>query len=61
MPFESKAQQRFAYANPEKFGGKAGLKEWSAATNFKSIPDKKAPESSHRKVYVSRMKARKNA
>jgi hypothetical protein len=24
MPFESKAQQKFAYANPEKFGGKKG-------------------------------------
>ena len=58
MPFESKAQQRFAYAHPEKFGGAKGLKEWSSATNFSSLPEKK---SSHRKVYVARMKARKNA
>jgi hypothetical protein len=57
MPFESKAQQRFAYAHPEKFGGKAGLKEWSAATNFKGLPEKKAPES-HREAYVMRHKAR---
>jgi len=60
MPFESKAQQRFAYAHPEKFGGKAGLAEWSAATNFKSLPEKKS-SGVHRKVYVSRMKARKSA
>lgn len=60
MPFESKAQQRFAYAHPEKFGGKAGLKEWSAATDFSKIPEKKS-SGSHRKVYVSRMKARKSA
>jgi hypothetical protein len=58
MPFESRAQQRFAYAHPEKFGGAKGLKEWSSATDFKSLPDKKAPES-HRAAYVSRMKARK--
>lgn len=41
MPFESKAQQRFAYANPEKFGGKKGLAEWSADTDFSSIPKRK--------------------
>jgi hypothetical protein len=43
MPFKSEAQQRFAYANPEKFGGKKGLKEWSDATDFKSLPARKAP------------------
>jgi len=41
MPFQSKAQQRFAYANPDKFGGKEGLKEWSSATDFNSLPEKK--------------------
>jgi hypothetical protein len=53
MPFESKAQQRYAYAHPEKFGGKAGLKEWSAATDFKAIPEKKE---THRAAYVRRYK-----
>jgi hypothetical protein len=43
VPFLSKAQQRFAYANPEKFGGKGKLAEWSAATNFGSLPEKKKP------------------
>ena len=42
MPFDSKAQQRFAYANPEKFGGKEGLAEWSASTDFKKIPERKS-------------------
>jgi hypothetical protein len=41
MPFKSKAQQRFAYAHPEKFGGKKGLKEWSSHTNFKTLPSYK--------------------
>jgi len=41
MPFQSKAQQRFLYAHPEKVGGKAKLAEWSAATNFKKLPEKK--------------------
>jgi hypothetical protein len=43
MPFKSGAQQRFAYANPEKFGGKKGLAEWSEATDFKTLPERKAP------------------
>lgn len=37
-PFASQLQQKFAYANPEKFGGKAGLKEWSDATDQKALP-----------------------
>ncbi len=41
MPFESKAQQRFLYAHPEKVGGKSKLAEWSSATNFKTLPEKK--------------------
>jgi hypothetical protein len=41
VPFQSKAQQRFLYANPDKVGGKAKLAEWSAATNFGSLPEKK--------------------
>jgi hypothetical protein len=42
MPFVSKAEQRFAHANPEKFGGKKGLAEWDAATDFKTLPERKA-------------------
>lgn len=41
MPFVSKSQQKFAYANPDKFGGKGKLAEWSAATDFKHLPEKK--------------------
>ena len=41
MPFQSKAQQRFLYAHPEKVGGKDKLSEWSSATNFKTLPEKK--------------------
>jgi hypothetical protein len=42
MPFSSKAQQRFLYAHPEKVGGKEKLAEWSSATNFDSLPEKKS-------------------
>ena len=41
MPFASKAQQRFLYSHPEKVGGKKKLEEWSSATNFKTLPEKK--------------------
>lgn len=41
MPFQSKAQQRWAYANPQKLGGKEKLKEWSNATDFAKLPEKK--------------------
>lgn len=38
-PFRSKKQRRFAHANPEKFGGKEGIKEWEEETP-KNIPEK---------------------
>jgi len=57
MPFESKAQQRYAYAHPEKFGGKEGLKEWSSSTDFSKIPEKVT----HRQRYVKRYKAKQGA
>jgi hypothetical protein len=43
MPFRSKAQQRFLYAHPDKVGGKTKLAEWSAATDFSKLPEKKRP------------------
>lgn len=54
MPFESTAQQRYAYAHPEKFGGKEGLKEWSSATDFSKLPAKVT----HRAKYIKRYKAK---
>lgn len=50
MPFTSKAQQRFAYANPDKFGGKKGLAEWSSDTDFKTLPARKASGFGRKKV-----------
>ncbi len=41
MPFQSKAQQRFLEANPDKIGGRSKLREWEQATDFKSLPEKK--------------------
>lgn len=41
MPFSSKAQQRFLYAHPDKVGGKAKLAEWSGATDFSKLPERK--------------------
>lgn len=41
MPFQSKAQQRFLEAHPDKVGGRAKLKEWEQATDFKKLPAKK--------------------
>lgn len=45
MPFQSKAQQGYAYAHPEKFGGKEKLKEWAAETDFAHLPEKKKKKS----------------
>lgn len=47
MPFKSKAQQRFLYAHPEKIGGKKALKEWSDATDFSHLPEKKTKKRGH--------------
>jgi hypothetical protein len=41
LPFESKAQQRFLEAHPEKVGGRAKLKEWEGATDFSHLPEHK--------------------
>lgn len=43
MPFVSKAEQRFAHAHPEKFGGEKGLKEWDSATDFTNLPERAHP------------------
>lgn len=40
MPFKSKAQERFAFANPDKFGGKKHiLEEWAKVTP-RNIPER---------------------
>jgi len=36
MPFKSKAQARWAFANKKKFA-----KKWAKITNFKSLPKRK--------------------
>lgn len=42
MPFGSKAQQRYMYAHKDDPSmKKVDLKEWSAATNFDKLPEKK--------------------
>lgn len=53
MPFESSAQQRFLYAHPEKVGGKEKLAEWSRATDFKNLPERKKKVSGLGKKKVS--------
>jgi hypothetical protein len=39
-PFSSELQSRFAHANPSKFGGESGLKEWDKATDYSTLPKK---------------------
>lgn len=41
MPFESQAQEGYLHEHPEILG-KAGLKEWDAATKGKSLPERKS-------------------
>lgn len=48
MPFKSQAQQKYMYAHPEILG-KKGLKEWSAHTNFKSLPSYKQSREARKK------------
>jgi len=37
MPYKSKAQQKFFHANEKKIG-KAKVREWDNATDFKHLP-----------------------
>lgn len=48
MPFQSKAQQRWAFSTHQKFA-----KEWAQMTNEKSLPAYKNPKKRHvlRDVY----------
>jgi len=67
MPFQSKAQQRFLYAHPEKVGGKEHLKEWASKTDFSHLPNKakkkKIKKSNHQycstQVNLSKLQTRK--
>ncbi len=46
MPYKSQAQERWAHTpSGEKALGKAGVKEWDAASEGKKLP-KKAPKKS---------------
>ena len=56
MPFVSKKQEKFGYANPEKFGGAAGLAEWSAATDQSSLPDAAPRKKKKNFSYAPRVK-----
>lgn len=58
MPFVSSKQRAFAHANPEKFGGESGLKEWESATPSK-LPKYKhgsttSPEVKKRFTYAAK-------
>lgn len=48
MPFLSLKQARFAHANPDRFGGEAGLKEWDRMTNFSGLPAQKEKTVEHK-------------
>ena len=40
MPFKSEAQRKFAFAKPEKFGGKKVVKEFAKASKGMKLPEK---------------------
>jgi hypothetical protein len=40
VPFKSVKQQHYLAVHPDKIGGWSKFKEWSAATNFKKLPEK---------------------
>lgn len=40
MPFESRRQQRWAFANPGKLGGLRKVMEWAHETDFSRLPER---------------------
>lgn len=40
MPFDSKRQGRYFFANPEKLGGIEKVMEWARETNYNTIPER---------------------
>jgi len=56
MPVVSKAEQRFVYANPEKFGGKKKVEsEWAQhGAAFRALPERVAKKPEKLKRHVTR-------
>jgi hypothetical protein len=56
--YASVAQERFANANPEKFGGKAVVEEFNQASKGKKLPKRKQPkqEEPKKETPVTRMR-----
>jgi hypothetical protein len=45
MPFKSKRQQRYMFANPGKLGGLKKVMEWAHETDFKNLPERTSAKS----------------
>jgi hypothetical protein len=62
MPFSSKKQQRFMYA--QKAAGNlpnVDLKEWAAATDFKHLPESESNDNSNKMPKMKNMMKKKKA
>jgi len=40
VPFQSKRQQRYMFANPGKLGGMKKVMEWAHATDYSHLPER---------------------
>jgi hypothetical protein len=57
MPYESKAQERWAHTpSGEKALGKSGVEEWDAASKGKQLPERKMKKSKKHKMAETHIK-----
>lgn len=62
MPFASKSQQRYFFANPTKLGGLKQVKHWADETDFSHLPERAPNQQGKPRIHIgppSRRKKRK--
>lgn len=59
MPFESKRQSRYFFANPGKLGGLKKVKEFAENTDYRRLPESAASRDRHKLGPPERRKKRK--
>ncbi len=59
MPFASRSQQKWAFANPGKLGGLKKVKEWAHETDFSKLPERALSQKGKPRIHVGPPQRRK--
>ena len=59
MPFKSRAQQGYFFANPGKLGGLKNVMEWAHETDFSKLPERAPSQKGKPRIHVPPPERRK--